>query len=210
MAWDSWEHTGIALVLFYSGCLETWGWVLMPTQFLSMTSLIRETQSAVFTGRARNTWRLVLLSQHNIAQASAPFSTVAACPEELTSLQMLSYGLQKVTETSRSLVHFKGSSPLQEKLVSQQLRGCEAVVCSPDIQADEVNTIRLLRRTWITIITGVQHIPKRLIILQMPFLPFHSSIVCSLSSNCLSGIFGGGWKTKLTHHRAIKRDIEPV
>lgn len=60
---------------------------------------------------------------------------------------MLSYGLQKVTETSRSLVHFKGSSPLQEKLVSQQLRGYEAVVCSPDIQADEVNTIRLLRRT---------------------------------------------------------------
>lgn len=27
-------------------------------------------------------------------------------------------------------------------------------------------------------------------------LPFHSSIVCSLSSNCLSGIFGGGYKTQ--------------
>lgn len=170
-----WSYSGLALLKTHWHCSKALSfrllgdlrlsWVLKPTQFLSMTSLVRETQSVVFKGRAKNTWRLVLLIHRYIAQAPASFSIVAVCSEESLSLKMQSYGLQKVTDMSRSIVHFKGSSPLQEKFMSQQLRGCEALVCSPDIQADEVNTIRLLKRTLITIITGAQHTPKCLVIL---------------------------------------------
>lgn len=112
-----------------------------------MASLVRETQSAVFKGRARNTWKLVLI-QHYITQAPASLSTVEVFPE--------------VTLPANAVLWIaKGDWDEQAFSSLQRFIFFAGKICSPDTQADEVNTIRLLRRTLITITTGT--LPKALL-----------------------------------------------